>query len=74
MEKMPKNATEFFCKECNFICCKKSNYDKHLTTRKHKNRTNLEQKMPKNAEPFICKNCNKHYNAVEKENFLGETI
>jgi hypothetical protein len=63
MEKMPKNATEFFCKECNFICCKKSNYDKHLTTRKHKNRTNLEQKMPKNAEPFICKNCNKHYKA-----------
>ena len=57
---MPKNAEIYSCKKCNFICSKKSNYDKHLTTAKHKSATNQQ---PKNAEKcrFICGACNKEY-------------
>ena len=68
MDKMTKNAEKnlnYFCNICEFICSKQSNYEKHLLTSKHKNRTNLnnlEQKMPENAEKlFICKKCNKEY-------------
>ena len=32
MEKMPKTAKSFVCNDCDFICYKQSNYDKHLTT------------------------------------------
>ena len=39
---MPKNAEIYSCKKCNFICSKKSNYDKHLTTAKHLKVTNEE--------------------------------
>ena len=67
MEKLPENAIFFDCHTCDFKCYKQSNYDKHLLTTKHQNRTklnNLEQKMPKNAEnSFICKKCNKEYKA-----------
>ena len=67
MEKMPENAEIFHCIVCDFKCSKHSNYDKHLLTAKHKNRTNLnnlEQIMPNNANPlFKCKNCDKEYKA-----------
>ena len=59
---MPKNAVDFYCEPCGFVCCKKSNYDKHLLTSKHINRTLLNKKMPKNAKLFICKHCKKPYN------------
>jgi len=61
---MPKNAENFICKECHFVCCKKSNFDKHVLTSKHKNRTILnvlERKMPKNAEKIFQCECGKKY-------------
>ena len=66
MEKEPENAEKFRCDLCDFECCKKSNYDKHILTQKHKNRTfsnNLEQKNAEKCQTFSCKNCNKTYNA-----------
>ena len=38
MPKMPKMPLEkkFYCKDCDFTCSKKSNWDKHLLTAKHK--------------------------------------
>jgi hypothetical protein len=63
---MPKNAEKFVCEECDFICCKKSNYDKHILTSKHKFRTKLntlEQIIPIINELFTCKICNKSYKA-----------
>lgn len=59
---MPKNAQKFICEKCNFSCSKKSNYDKHLLTRKHKIVTNSDKKMPKNAkiERYECV-CGKSY-------------
>ena len=49
--------------KCNFICSKESNYNKHLLTAKHKNRTNIEQKMPKNAKTKFTCDCGKEYTA-----------
>ena len=60
-EKMPKKCQEFFCKKCNFICSKKSNYDKHILTRKHKMMTMMTQKMPKNAEEHYSCECGRTY-------------
>jgi hypothetical protein len=67
-KKMPKNAKDFHCMFCDFISCKKSNFDKHLLTPKHvarkkryENDKNDTKKMPKNAEQeFVC-NCGKTY-------------
>ncbi len=39
----PKNAEIFVCEPCYFHCSKKSNYEKHLFTRKHKNATFMLQ-------------------------------
>jgi hypothetical protein len=67
MDFTPENAKKRQCINCNFICSKKSDWDRHNNTAKHKNRTKLnilEQNTPKNAEfMFTCKKCNKGYNA-----------
>ena len=59
MKKMPKNAQNFLCEVCDFKCSKQSNYDAHLLTAKHQNRTFLNEKPPKNAG-FVCE-CGKTY-------------
>ena len=66
MKKEAKNAEKFQCEECDFECFKKSNYEKHILTDKHKNRTNLnilEQKDAEKCQKFYCKNCDKEYKA-----------
>ena len=61
-QKMPENAEKFICENCHFKCCKKSNYDKHILTLKHKNNDN---ELQKNAEKMPGKkykcNCGKEY-------------
>ena len=50
VKKMPKNAEKYYCKLCDFGCSKQSNYDNHLSTRKHKmivNDSKMIVKMPK---------------------------
>ena len=61
MEKTPKNAKIFNCEKCDFRCSKKSEYDRHLRTAKHRNRTILNDFAPKNAE-YVCE-CGKRYTA-----------
>jgi hypothetical protein len=60
IQKMPKNAENFECKNCNFKCSKLSNYNVHLSTDKHKMMINDINKMPKNAQHYLC-NCGKIY-------------
>ena len=62
-----KNAKKFHCEKCDFICFKKSNYDKHLLTPKHKNTdkilTNTDAENAENASvtnTFICE-CGNNY-------------
>ena len=63
---MPKNAEIYMCNFCDFKCCKMSNYNKHLTTAKHLNRTKqhkLEQSSSeKLPNEFACA-CGKKYSA-----------
>jgi len=66
MEKVAKVADFFECESCDYITSKKSNYEKHLMTPKHKNRTFLndfEQKVAKSSKTYLCQNCHKTYNA-----------
>jgi len=58
------NASKFICEKCEFKCCKKSNYEKHLSTRKHKSLTNLTEKE-KIMPDFICSLCQKEYKSRE---------
>ena len=63
----PKNAKKFRCENCDFVCYKKSNYDKHLLTSKHQNTDKLLPNTDaENAENavvtniFICE-CGNNY-------------
>src|SRR6056300_994622 len=58
--KTQKNATQYICVKCNFKCCKKSDYNRHLLTAKHK-MERMERKIAqKNATPYSCE-CGKIY-------------
>jgi len=61
LKKMPPKTSKIFeCKSCDFVCSKQSNYDKHISTDKHKRLTNIENDN-KNAKIFTCDLCSKHY-------------
>jgi hypothetical protein len=53
-KRAPKNAKLFTCDKCYFQCSKKSEWIRHITTRKHKNAdkrlTNTDKIAPKNAK------------------------
>jgi len=62
-----KSAFRFYCKKCDYGTSKKSNYDTHLTSEKHK-RVTIRLQMgqlsatdqPESCETFIC-SCGKNY-------------
>jgi hypothetical protein len=58
-EKSQKIAKEFVCEKCDYKCCNKFDYNKHLTTRKHL-KTNVT--IEKSQEvAYSCANCNSTY-------------
>ena len=66
MDFTPNYANLRHCKHCDFKCFKNVDWDRHISTAKHQNRTklnNLEQKNAEKCQTFSCKNCNKIYNA-----------
>jgi len=54
---MPKHTDLFYCDKCNFKCSKKSNWDTHTLTAKHKRHFFIDNK---NAAAFIC-DCGAEY-------------
>tara|TARA_B100000780_G_scaffold127275_1_gene89191 strand:- start:1684 stop:2577 length:894 start_codon:yes stop_codon:yes gene_type:complete len=62
MNKVAKVATNYVCESCNYSTFKKSDFEKHLQTQKHKNRT-LEiagnEKVAKVAEKICCQKCDR---------------
>ena len=63
----PKNAQNFYCKSCDFKCCKNSDWERHLTTRKHKNTYNILTNITASAAEsaietnnYVCE-CGKEY-------------
>ena len=55
-----KNTTIFNCKDCDFICSKKGDYNRHILTRKHKLATSSNNNYIEKTS-YICDNCNKEY-------------
>jgi hypothetical protein len=57
-----ENAEKFFCENCDFKCNKKSNYNAHLLTRKHKMFTNTYIENAENADvkKYVCECGNKY--------------
>jgi len=70
-KKRQKNALKFYCETCDFGCCKSSDFNRHISTRKHQMLTNVDNMLTdypaKNAEKrqktppsFTCE-CGKVY-------------
>jgi len=63
-EKTSKNIKKFYCDLCDFECCKKGDYTRHLSTRKHKMVINGNNMVIENAQntsnDFKCI-CGKSY-------------
>jgi hypothetical protein len=57
-----KNANNFYCEICDFTCCKQSNYDNHLVTRKHQNTTKYNNKCQQIQQKTYDCECGKIYN------------
>ena len=75
---MPKNAEKYFCVKCNFSCSKKSNYEKHIATEKHRRITIECKKMPDDNTQHNCEICGKIYKyrsgLSKHRKFCNETI
>ena len=64
MEITPNYAKLRHCIDCDFKCSKNNDWERHITTAKHQNRTNLNILEQKTAEKrHLCKYCGKTYNA-----------
>jgi hypothetical protein len=64
-QNIPLCKKKYTCKECEIETNNKKDYNKHIMTSKHKDRTiinNLEQEIPK-KNIYKCNNCNKIYKA-----------
>jgi hypothetical protein len=60
-------SSEYYCIVCDYICCKKYNWEKHLSTNKHINATKGNVSSTQNGTKvaiklYSCENCGKEYN------------
>ena len=70
-EKIPKIPSTFECEKCNYICCSRKDFNKHLDTRKHSATNNANEmanemsqkipKIPKVHKIYACQICNNEY-------------
>ena len=60
-EIMPKLCHKFFCEKCDYGTCKKSSYDNHLISSKHKKSMIVNEFMPKLCCKYTCEKCSKTY-------------
>jgi hypothetical protein len=60
-EKSQKIAFKFVCETCNYACCNKYDYNKHLDTRKHETNTLDKEASQDIAYKFSCADCGNKY-------------
>ena len=65
-KKGEKGQSEYYCEKCDFNCCKKYSWVRHLMTSKHTQETNgsiLETQKGEKGQNinFCCENCNKEF-------------
>jgi hypothetical protein len=81
MEKSQKIANKYFCEHCDYTCCNKFDYNKHLSTDKHNIATmamEKSQKSQKILNKYVCESCdykccnkfdyNKHLSTTKHQN------
>jgi hypothetical protein len=78
---VPKNPSKYSCESCDYFTCNKKDYNKHISTQKHKILTNDLQKIPKNPIVSIsqnntceCGNIYKHRQSLYKHKKYCELI
>jgi hypothetical protein len=60
-QKLRKNCLKFYCEKCDYGTSKKSSYDDHILTLKHKKSTIFNENLPKTCSDIICEICGKKY-------------
>ena len=75
---VPESSEIFVCEYCHYNTSRKSQYDRHLSTDKHKKHTNETNLKQKSSQKFVC-SCNKIFNSRttlwrHKNNCLGENV
>jgi hypothetical protein len=59
------SAPKFYCESCDYRTSKKSSYDTHILSARHKKSTFINQNQPEFCQilpsNFTCENCNKEY-------------
>ena len=58
---LPEFCFKYYCKKCDYGTSKKSSYDDHVLSAKHKKSIDCNENLPKICSDFVCKNCNKKY-------------
>jgi len=58
---LPNSAPKFYCENCDYKTCKKSSFDDHLISAKHKKSMVGNDFLPNSAPKYICPNCFKEY-------------
>ena len=61
MKKDQKGPPKYICISCNYKCCKKSHWDRHLMTAKHKNANKANFNANQKRTKIICQNCGKEF-------------
>ena len=59
-----ENVNKYICEYCDYICCKKYSWNRHLLTAKHNNTTygnNMETENGKKWQNNCCEICNKEF-------------
>ena len=66
-KKVPKSSAKFYCEKCDYSTSRKSQYERHLSTQKHKCLHMLTDLVPESSKPkivtdnaFVC-SCGKEY-------------
>ena len=57
---VPRKFQNFYCKSCDYSTCRKSQYERHLNTAKHKMVTNGDILVPNENTKHIC-SCGKEF-------------
>ena len=63
-EKSENSDMKYYCERCHYICYRKYDFSKHISTSKHKNQqksTEKSEKSEKSENIFICLDCNKKF-------------
>jgi len=55
-----KSSQIFVCNSCDYITSRKSQFDRHITTSKHKKSTNVNKKVQESSNTYDCE-CGKKY-------------